>query len=118
MRSSGLELKGDAVAAPPSGLLRLASSGGKKERPSSRSSIKCVTASRSSISKSRALRRRRSRGCWAMRGRPNSPECEYLLGELASAEKRLAILSTLARGTVDFAAAEVSSSMMQLTRAP
>jgi len=34
----------------------------------------------------------------------NSAECEYLLGDLASAEKRLAILSPLARGTVDSAA--------------
>jgi len=33
-----------------------------------------------------------------------SAECEYLLGDLASAEKRLAVLSTLARGTVDSAA--------------
>ena len=34
----------------------------------------------------------------------NSAECEYLLGDLASAEKRLAILSTLTCGTADFAA--------------
>ena len=34
----------------------------------------------------------------------NSAECEYLLGDLASAEKRLAILSTLVRGAVDSAA--------------
>ena len=34
----------------------------------------------------------------------NSAECEYLLGDLASAEKRLAILSTVARGTVNSAA--------------
>ena len=34
----------------------------------------------------------------------NSAECEYLLGDLASAEKRLAVLSTLVRGAVDSAA--------------
>ena len=34
----------------------------------------------------------------------NSAECEYLLGDLASAEKRLAVLSTLVRGAVNSAA--------------
>ena len=44
----------------------------KKELPSPRSLTNCGAASRSNISKTRALRRRRSRGCWAMRARPRS----------------------------------------------